>query len=74
MRATFKTADFIKLTTGRFNYSFVQSSDIPDTVLGFVLPPSELRLEAVQLFTVNALNNHKTSTLRFTFNSFAVRG
>jgi hypothetical protein len=74
MGATFKTADFMKLTTGIFNYSFVQSSDIPDTVFGFVLSPNELKLESVELFTVNAVNNHKTSTLMFTFNSFAVRG
>jgi hypothetical protein len=55
MGATFKTFEFMKLTTGRFNYSFVRSSDMPDTVLGFVLSPIELGLEAVELFTVNAV-------------------
>jgi len=59
MEAAFKAAMFTKLTPGRFNYSIVRTSDMPGTVLGFMLSPTELRFEAVELFTVSAVRTIK---------------
>jgi hypothetical protein len=55
IETAFKTAMYTKLTPGRFNYSIVRTSDMPGTVLGFVLSPTELKFVAVELFTVNAV-------------------
>jgi len=55
MGAASKTAMFTKLTTGRFNYSTVRTNDMPGIVLGFVLSPTELSFEAVEIFTLNAV-------------------